>query len=102
MADEAIKRRILDAKDAAKRHYQEMGYAIINSDNEVFCFSAVDKAGTHERKVRVTVDLITDCDKSLVLSMRVPPNQTKEIICRSFGSREWKKIIYDYLNNPCQ
>ena len=102
MSDEAVKRRCADAKKCAMEHYRSMGYRILKSDNEVICFAAVDKAGTHERKVRVTVDEITDNDIALVRSLRIPPNQTKEIACRPFGSRSWQKVIFDHLNNLCQ
>lgn len=103
--DEAIKSRIADAKESAKEYYQSMGYRILNSDNETICFTAVDMAGTHERKVRVVVDKITEQDIKLILSLRIPPNGTKEIICRLYNAKSWKncpKRIYDFLNNLCQ
>lgn len=102
MSDERVKRRVADVKRDAMAHYANMGYAILPSNNDIICFSAVDKAGTHERKVRVTVDEITKRDVDLLLSLRIPPNQTKEIICRPYGSRGWKKRIYDHLNVLCQ
>ena len=100
MSDEAIKRRISDAKHRAKIRCMGMGYDIINSDNEIFCFIA-SRAGIYERKIRVVVDSISERDKQLIQDMRILQSQTKEIWCRPYGSREWITYELDYLNNPC-
>jgi hypothetical protein len=99
---ENIKRRSLKAKNAAMDHYRGNGYRIIPGDNNPICFSAVDKAGTHERKVRVVIDKITKADIDSILAFRIPPGQIKEIICRPYGGRVWKKLIYDHMNFLCQ
>ena len=101
MSDATIKRRIADAKEAAKEVYRDAGYTIYNSDNEIFCFFA-NQRGLHECKVRVVVDEITSLDIKLVRSQRILPGQTKAIRCRKYGHREWEKIEYDHLNNLCQ
>jgi hypothetical protein len=66
MSDSKLKRRCSDVKKDAMAHYRDMGYEIIPSNNEIICFSAVDKAGTHERKVRVTIDKISQEDIAIV------------------------------------
>jgi hypothetical protein len=100
-----IVRRIREAKESAIADFREMGYEIIKSDNEVFCFIASKAAGPtvlHECKVRVVVDKITDHDQSLVKRQRLLPSQTKVILCREFGHKKFIRIELDYLNNPCQ
>jgi len=100
-----IVRRIREAKEAAISDFREMGYDIIKSDNEIFCFIASKAAGPamlHECKVRVVVDEITDRDQSLVKKQRLLPSQTKLILCRKFGHKKFIRIEFDYLNNPCQ
>jgi hypothetical protein len=99
MTELNVKRRMTDAKKSAKIKFENMGYAIINSDNCVFCFVA-SRAGIYERKIRVVVDKIKDSDINIVKSAKILPNQTKEIWCRPFGSREWETLEFDHLNNP--
>jgi len=101
MSDEAIKRRIADAKMKAKQKFLDVGYIVYNSDNEIFCFIA-NKIGCHECKVRVVVDKITDQDIELVRAQRILLGQTKAIWCRKYGCSEWVKLEFDHLNNACQ
>ncbi len=101
MSDEAIKKRLADAKESAKIKCQELGYEITNSDNYIFCFTA-SRAGIYERKIRVVIDEATKEDLGLILNARIMINQTKEIWCRQFGSRQWRIIAFDHLNNTCQ
>ena len=102
MSDEAIKRRLDDAKRSAMLDYRDRHYQVLPSDNGIICFSAVFRSGTHEVKVRVCVDKIRDEDRKLILGLRVPPNQSKEIMCRPYGQRAWIRELYDYMNNLCQ
>jgi len=102
MSEEAIKRRIADAKESAKEKYRGLNFNITNSDNEVFCFIATSKAGIYEAKVRVVVDKISEEDVCIVKKMRILPNQTKAILCRPYKSRKWKTLEFDHLNNICQ
>ncbi len=99
MSDEAIKRRVADAKKAAKKKCRGMKYRITNSDNEVFCFIA-ERAGLYEQKIRVVVDEITDDDKQLILRTRILPNQTKAIWCRPYKSRDFIILEFDHQNLP--
>jgi hypothetical protein len=101
MSDEAIKRRVADAKERAKIKCKNMGYDIINSDNDLFCFIA-SRAGIYERKIKVVVDEIRKEDVERIRHTRILASQTKEIWCRKFGSRTWITIELDYLNKPCQ
>ena len=102
MSEEAIKRRVADAKQKIMQDYRERGYVVKKSNNEVICFSAVDKAKTHECEVRVCVDTITDHDVNMVLMLPALPNQRKVIECRLAGSSHRITRIYDHLNNLCQ
>ena len=101
MGQSSVEDRISYAKKSAKERCRNLGYDVINSDNEIFCFMA-SIAGIHERKIRVVVDKITEDDITIVKRFRIPSNQTKEIWCRPYGSRNWKTLIFDYLNNLCQ
>jgi len=101
MSNEAIKRRIFDAKQRAKQKFLDVGYIVYNSDNEIFCFIA-NKIGCHECKVRVVVDKITDQDIELVRAQRILLGQTKAIWCRKYGCSDWVKLEFDHLNNSCQ
>jgi len=101
MSEEAVKRRIADAKKSAKRKCRDLGYDIINSDNEIFCFTACI-AGIYERKIRIVVDEVTKGDKELIEKIRILPNQTKEIWCRPYNSKRWKTLRFDHSNNLCQ
>jgi len=101
MSDEAIKRLIIDAKARAKKKFNALGYDIINSDNKLFCFIA-SRAGIYERKIRVVVGDIQKIEIEQMLSVRILPNQTKEIWCWKIDDRKWKTIEYDHLNNSCQ
>jgi len=98
MPDETIKRRTADAKKAAKAKFKDMKFDIINSDNHIFCFVA-SKSGIYETKVRVVVDEIKKEDIEIIKSIKILPNQTKEIWCRPYGSRGWKIMEFDHLNN---
>jgi len=105
MTDTAIARRIADAKGRAIQKFKDMGYDIIKSDNEIFCFIASKTAGPailHECKVRVVVDEITERDQSIVKKQKLLPSQTKLILCRKYGQREWIRIEFDYMNKSCQ
>ena len=95
-----IKERIAYAKGVAKRKFKEIGYDIMNSDNEIFCFSA-SIAGIHERKVRVVVDRIAKEDIILIKKFHILSNQTKEVWCKSFKSRDWEILRFNHLNEPC-
>lgn len=101
MPEEAIVRRVYEAKKRAKQECRNLGYSIINSDNETFCFIA-SNAGIYERKIRVVIDEITENDLKLIRTMRILPNQTKEIWCRHFGSRSFETVRLDHNNNSCQ
>jgi len=101
MSDEAVKRRIAHAKESAKQRCRELGYEIINSDNEIFCFIA-SRAGIYERKIRIVLDDIDRQDVELIKRIRILPNQTKEIWCRPFGKRGWKTVELDFENKRCQ
>jgi len=98
MSNESERRRVADAKKAAKTKFEEMKFSIINSDNHVFCFVA-SKAGIYETKVRVVVDEIKKEDIDIIKKAKILPNQTKEIWCRPYGSRDWETMEFDYLNN---
>lgn len=102
MPDEAVKRRQDDAKKSAMKDYEDRHYKVLPSDNTIICFSAVSCAGTHEIKVRVCVDRIKDRDRELIFALRVPANQSKEIMCRPYKRRGWIRELYDHLNNLCQ
>jgi len=101
MSHDSVEDRIAYAKKSAKRKCRDLRYDIINSDNEIFCFIA-SIAGIYERKIRIVVDEITENDINLVKKFRIPSNQTKEIWCKPYGSREWQTLQYDHLNNLCQ
>jgi len=101
MSHNSARDRMADAKKSAKKKCQGLRYDIVNSDNEIFCFIA-SIAGIYERKIRVVVDEITENDIEIVKKFRIPSNQTKEIWCRPYGSREWEVLQYDYMNNLCQ
>jgi len=90
----AQKRRTAHAKECAKAMFKSMGYDVFNSDNQVYCFTA-SMGGIFERKVRVVVDEISEEDKDLLHRLRIQSAQTKEIWCRPYNSREWKKIIFN-------
>jgi hypothetical protein len=102
MSDEAIKDRMGYAKESAMQDYRDRHYIVIPSDNGIICFSAVHTSGNHEIKVRVTIDKITELDRTLVFGLRVPPNQCKEIMCKIYDTRKWIRELYDHLNNLCQ
>lgn len=101
MSDEAVKRRVAHAKESAKQKCRDLGYDIINSDNEIFCFIAT-RAGIYERKIRIVTDKIKKEDVDLIKRMKILPSQTKEIWCRPYGSRDWKTVELDHMNQPCQ
>jgi len=102
MSEEKNAQRIRDAKDSAMAEYLDRGYDVSPSDNKKYCFSAMDKAKTHECKVRVVVDHITSQDVEIITKLPILPNQRKEIMCRQFGRKKWVRRIYDHLNNLCQ
>lgn len=101
MSDEAIVKRLNHAKTVAKEKCRKLGYNIINSDNEIFCFIA-SIAGIYERKIRVTIDEIKERDIELIKNSQILSSQTKEIWCRIYGSRDWEIIRFDHNNNICQ
>lgn len=89
MTEEVVKRRLINAKKAAKLKFENMGYSIINSDDQPFSFIA-SRVGLGERKIRITIDEITKRDLELIKAAWILPKQTKEIWCKKFGSRKWK------------
>ena len=102
MSEEAIKKRLRDAKMTAMEDYKDRGYQVSPSDNLLFCFSATDKARTHECKVRVVIDKISLDDRLIMDSIIILPNQRKEIMCRPYRANYWIREVYDHLNNSCQ
>jgi len=94
---DAYRQRLYYAKESAKQLFKELGFEIINSDNQIFCFIA-SMGGIAERKIKVVVDEITDKDIELIKKIPILPSQTKEIWCRPYGSREWQKIIFNHRN----
>jgi hypothetical protein len=97
MPDESIKRRIGKAKQAAKQRCIDLGYEIINCDNEVFCFIA-GRAGIYERKIRVVVDEIADNDVDIIKKARILSSQTKEVWCKLKGQNNWETVELDHNN----
>ena len=102
MSEDAVKKRLRDAKYSAMTDYRVRGYQVNPSDNQLFCFSATDKARTHECKVRVVIDEISNEDREIIKNTIILSNQRKEIMCRPYGSKDWLREIYDCLNNLCQ
>ena len=102
MSEEAIKRRVADAKQTVMQEYRDRGYLVTKSDNEYICFSARDKARTHSCEVRVCVDEITEHDVKMIHVLPALPNQRKVIECRPFKSSRRVTRVYDHLNNLCQ
>ena len=102
MGEEAVKKRLREAKSAAMEDYRSRGYQVSPSDNRLFCFSATDIAKTHECKVRVVVGNITDEDRKIVHNLIILPNQRKEIMCRPYKANRWIREIFDHQNNSCQ
>jgi len=94
--------RLNDAKKAAMQDYKNRGFQVDPSNNHRFCFSATDRARTHECKVRVVIDEITVEDRSIIKDLIILQNQRKEIMCRKYASSHWIREIYDHLNNRCQ
>ena len=101
MSRSSAEDRIVYAKKSAKQMCKDLGYDIINSDNEIFCFTA-SIAGIYERKIRIVVDRVTEEDRGLIEKIRILPNQTKEIWCRPYNSRKWETLRFDHFNNLCQ
>jgi len=102
MSDESIKRRLADAKQVIMQEYRDRGFVVIKSDNEIICFTAKDKAKTHDCEVRVCIDEIVDHDVNMILMLPVQSNQRKVIECRLAGSSRRITRVYDHLNNLCQ
>lgn len=101
MSRDSAKSRIPYAKQKAKTELERDLYLVSNSDNKSYCFLAT-KSPFYERKIRVVVDEITDTDLKIIKQLKILPNQTKEIWCKKFKERDWEKLAFDYLNNPCQ
>lgn len=102
MSEEAIKRRLADAKQKVMQEYRDRGYDVKKSDNEKVCFVATDKALTHGCEVRVCIDEITEHDVNVMFALSTLPNQRKVIECCLAHSSRRITHVYDHLNNPCQ
>lgn len=86
MADFAVKKRMMRAKNKEKKRCEKRGATIINSDNEITCFIA--NYGTHEDKIRVVLDKITKTDIELMCQINALPNQSRQISCYIRGERD--------------
>jgi len=95
MKREAIKDRLKYQKAKAKKRYQKMGATIMESDNEVICFTANFR--THEDKVRVVLDRITEDDINAMKEINVYPNQSRQILCAVKG--KWDPLLIELLDD---
>jgi len=103
MTQESAEQRKGYAKNKAKKYYEKLGATIINSDNEIICFTA--NFTTHENKVRVVVDEIKEDDFKCLEKINVHANQSKHIFCQLYKEREPRiieiineqkvKVLYD-------
>ena len=91
MVDEAIKRRIREAKKRAAEMLVDVGYDIIPSDNERVCLTAT--RDTEVRFIRIVIDKITPKDMELMRSLQSPGPGVckKEIWCSPYGSKKFRK-----------
>jgi len=99
MSKSNIKQRIRRAKNKAKKDLEAQKYTIINSDNDIICFTATF-GQMIEKKIRIVVDEITPDDIALIKKLNVLNGQTKEIWCRR--DRGWEYLIFDKDNNQIQ
>lgn len=97
MSDDAVKRRIAYAKKVAKECLEELEHTVINSDNQVICFTATF-GDFLERKIRVVVDEITDDDIKLIKGLNITRYQTKEIWCKIKDQPGFERKIYNKDN----
>lgn len=80
MSKTSIKDRIRYTKTKAMNKYSKMGATIAPSDNNIICFLA--SFGTHENKVKVVVDEITEADINSIMEINVFPYQSRQIYCK--------------------
>jgi len=88
MPDEAIKRRIREAKRRAIQRLEEADYDIIPSTNQSVCIVAT--RNTETRYIRVVIDEIKTEDIELIRKIRSPQTCSKEIWCSSFKGQKFK------------
>lgn len=86
MSTDSIKDRLNYQKAKAKKRYRKQGATIIESDNEIICFIANFK--THEEKIRVVLDKITEYDIDAMKEINALPFQSRQILCALKGKRD--------------
>jgi len=88
MPDEAIKRRIREAKKRAIQQLIDTDYDIIPSTNQNICVVAT--RNTETRYIRIVVDEIKAEDIELIKKIRSPQTCSKEIWCSPFKGQKFK------------
>lgn len=87
MAEEAVKRRLLRAKEKAVVDLEGIGYKIVPSDNTSFCILATRK--NEVRFIRIVVDEVKDLDIKLTKKYELPSGCVKEIWCKRTNKRKF-------------
>jgi len=82
MGDPPIVRRQRYAKQKAKEYCERDGATICVSDNDIICLIANYR--THERKIKVVIDEITEWDIRQLSKIHIFPTQSREIWCRLY------------------
>ena len=99
MSEESVMRRIGYAKKVAKQSLEDQEHTVLNSDNQIICFTATFGEFL-ERKIRIVIDEITEHDIKLIKGLNITPNQTKEIWCKIKDISGFKRMIFNKDNKP--
>jgi hypothetical protein len=100
------KDRLSDAKKSSRADYEARHYKTYNSDNKLYCFTAIKGSANgqavHKVYVRVVLDKITDQDILAMKAIPCFPHETKVIYCKVYKHQKPIIMEFDFMNNLCQ